>query len=85
MPAADSIRQDAGFMKRNCCRVGGGRRQTLTLTTKGQPDRAYTSITRARADGNTARVWGGMHYREYRRDQRPPWARQSPSTQMKTR
>jgi hypothetical protein len=37
-------------------------RQTFTLTTAGQPDRTYTSISRARADGNAARVWGGMHY-----------------------
>ena len=38
------------------------RRQTFKLTTKDQPDRTYTSITRARSDGNNARVWGGMHY-----------------------
>ena len=37
-------------------------RQTFTLTTTGQPNRTYTSITQARADGNNARVWGGMHY-----------------------
>ncbi|MGH2405212.1 MAG: vanadium-dependent haloperoxidase [bacterium] len=36
--------------------------QTFTLTTTGQPERTYTSITQARADGNNARVWGGMHY-----------------------
>jgi hypothetical protein len=36
--------------------------QTFTLTTTGQPDRAYRSIAQARADGNDARVWGGMHY-----------------------
>ena len=36
--------------------------QTFTLTTTGLPDRGYTSITHARADGNNARVWGGMHY-----------------------
>jgi hypothetical protein len=36
--------------------------QTFTLTTAGRPDRTYTSIAQARADGNTARVWGGMHY-----------------------
>jgi hypothetical protein len=36
-------------------------RQTFTLTT-GQSNRTYTSIARARADGNDARVWGGMHY-----------------------
>jgi hypothetical protein len=37
-------------------------RQTFTLTTAGQPDRTYTSISRARSDGNDARVWGGMHF-----------------------
>jgi hypothetical protein len=36
--------------------------QTFTLTATGQPSRTYTSITRARQDGNDARVWGGMHY-----------------------
>jgi hypothetical protein len=36
--------------------------QTFTLTTAGQPSRAYTSIAQARSDGNNARVWGGMHY-----------------------
>ena len=35
--------------------------QTFTLTT-GQTSRTYTSISQARADGNNARVWGGMHY-----------------------
>jgi hypothetical protein len=39
-----------------------GDRQTFTLTTTGQPSRTYTSILQARADGNDARVWGGMHY-----------------------
>lgn len=39
-----------------------GDRQTFTLTTTGQPSRTYTSISQARADGNNARVWGGMHY-----------------------
>jgi membrane-associated phospholipid phosphatase len=39
-----------------------GDNQTFTLTTTGQPDRTYTSIAQARADGNAARVWGGMHY-----------------------
>jgi hypothetical protein len=39
-----------------------GRRQTFTLTTANLPNRTYTSITRARSDGNNARVWGGMHY-----------------------
>jgi membrane-associated phospholipid phosphatase len=38
------------------------RPQTFTLTTTGQPNRIYTSIARARSDGNNARVWGGMHY-----------------------
>ena len=37
-------------------------RQIFTLTTVGQPSRVYTSISRARSDGNNARVWGGMHY-----------------------
>ena len=43
--------------------------QTFTLTTRfivmGQPidvPRTYTSMSQARADGNDARVWGGMHY-----------------------
>jgi hypothetical protein len=36
--------------------------QAFTLSTPGQPDRTYHSIARARADGNSARVWGGMHY-----------------------
>ena len=36
--------------------------QTFTLTTTGQPSRTYTRISQARADGNNARVWGGMHY-----------------------
>ena len=43
--------------------------QTFTLTTRmvvqGQPvdvPWSYTSISQARADGNDARVWGGMHY-----------------------
>jgi hypothetical protein len=39
-----------------------GDRQTFTLTTAGLPNRTYYSITRARSDGNNARVWGGMHY-----------------------
>jgi len=39
-----------------------GDRQKFTLTTAGQPNRTYTSITQARVDGNNARVWGGMHY-----------------------
>jgi hypothetical protein len=36
--------------------------QTFTLTTPAQPDRTYHRISQARADGNNARVWGGMHY-----------------------
>ena len=36
--------------------------QIFTLTTPGQPSRTYTSIAQARSDGNSARVWGGMHY-----------------------
>jgi hypothetical protein len=36
--------------------------QTFTLTTAGLPNRTYTSIAHAHADGNNARVWGGMHY-----------------------
>ena len=36
--------------------------QMFTLTTTGQPNRTYTSIAQARSDGNSARVWGGMHY-----------------------
>jgi hypothetical protein len=36
--------------------------QVFSLTTNGQPGRTYSSIARARADGNNARVWGGMHY-----------------------
>jgi membrane-associated phospholipid phosphatase len=36
--------------------------QTFTLTTMGQENQTYTSIAQARADGNAARVWGGMHY-----------------------
>jgi hypothetical protein len=39
--------------------------QTFTLTTRiSNVDlpRTYTSISQARADGNNARVWGGMHY-----------------------
>ena len=36
--------------------------QTFTLTTASQPDRTYRSIALARSDGNSARVWGGMHY-----------------------
>ena len=36
--------------------------QTFTLTTTGQPSKTYAGIAQARADGNNARVWGGMHY-----------------------
>jgi hypothetical protein len=36
--------------------------QTFTLTTSGQPSQAYAGISQARADGNNARIWGGMHY-----------------------
>jgi hypothetical protein len=36
--------------------------QTFTLTTSGLPSQTYTDISQARADGNNARVWGGMHY-----------------------
>ncbi len=35
--------------------------QVFTLTT-GLTSRTYTSIAQARSDGNSARVWGGMHY-----------------------
>ena len=36
--------------------------QAFALTTSGQPGKTYTDISQARADGNNARVWGGMHY-----------------------
>jgi len=41
--------------------------QTFTLTTRlasgvDLPSRTYGSISQARTDGNSARVWGGMHY-----------------------
>ena len=36
--------------------------QVFTLSTPNQPNRRYTSIAAARADGNNARVWGGMHF-----------------------
>jgi hypothetical protein len=36
--------------------------QLFTLTTTSQPSRTYSNIVDARSDGNTARVWGGMHY-----------------------
>jgi membrane-associated phospholipid phosphatase len=35
--------------------------QTFTLTT-GLSSRTYVSLSQARADGNMARIWGGMHY-----------------------
>jgi hypothetical protein len=39
-----------------------GLRQTFTVTTPGQPDRTYHSIVQARLDGDSARVYGGLHY-----------------------
>ena len=41
--------------------------QTFTLTTRlasgaDLPPQTYRSISQARTDGNSARVWGGMHY-----------------------
>jgi len=36
--------------------------QTFTLTTPGLSSQTYSSISQARADGNNARIWGGMHY-----------------------
>ena len=36
--------------------------QTFTLTTSLQPTQTYAGISQARADGNNARIWGGMHY-----------------------
>jgi hypothetical protein len=38
--------------------------QTFTLTTSGVKltSKTYAGISQARADGNNARVWGGMHY-----------------------
>jgi hypothetical protein len=36
--------------------------QTFTLTTTGLASKTYTGISQARADGNNARIWGGMHY-----------------------
>ncbi len=35
--------------------------ESITLTT-GQVSKTYADISQARADGNTARIWGGMHY-----------------------
>lgn len=37
-------------------------RQDFALTTTAQPGRTYSSISQARADGNNARIWGGMHF-----------------------
>jgi membrane-associated phospholipid phosphatase len=36
--------------------------QTFSLTTANQPGQTYSGISQARADGNNARIWGGMHY-----------------------
>ena len=36
--------------------------QTFKLTTSNRPSQTYTTISQARADGNNARIWGGMHY-----------------------
>ena len=36
--------------------------QTFTLTTSGLQSTTYNGISQARADGNNARIWGGMHY-----------------------
>jgi hypothetical protein len=36
--------------------------QTFTLTTPTRLNQTYTNLSQARADGNNARVWGGMHY-----------------------
>jgi hypothetical protein len=36
--------------------------QTFTLTTPNLPDRTYMSLSRAREDADSARVWGGLHY-----------------------
>ena len=36
--------------------------QTFTLTTSGLPSQTYNDVSQARADGNNARIWGGMHY-----------------------
>lgn len=36
--------------------------QVFTLTTGTLPSVTYGSISQARADGDNARVWGGMHY-----------------------
>ena len=36
--------------------------QTFTLTTSLLPSQTYFNVSQARADGNNARIWGGMHY-----------------------
>ncbi len=36
--------------------------QTFALTTANQPGQTYSGISQARAEGNNARIWGGMHY-----------------------
>ena len=36
--------------------------QTFTLTTSDLPSQTYFNISQARIDGNSARIWGGMHY-----------------------
>jgi hypothetical protein len=36
--------------------------EAFTLTTSGQPSQTYSSVAQARADGNNARIWGGMHF-----------------------
>jgi hypothetical protein len=36
--------------------------QAFTLTTAGLPSQTYGSVSQARADGDNARIWGGMHY-----------------------
>ena len=38
------------------------RRPDIHADDVGLPNQTYTSISQARADGNNARVWGGMHY-----------------------
>ena len=36
--------------------------QTFTLTTSNLPSQTYFNVSQARIDGNSARIWGGMHY-----------------------
>ncbi len=55
-------------------------RQAFTLTTIGQPSRTYDSIAQARADGNNARVWGGMHFRAPSRPAMPRARRSRPTS-----